>query len=140
MIQQKQVFTAVILISLILALKDLRKFLRYRHLKQFGIPATAVIVAIRHIPQKNVSLTQVDIEYKNRNGQLQKAQVFAPKYDDSFDYMVGNEIGIRYDSLRSEYCEVENTLHTPWWRSPLSSALILLAIVVFVLGLLCKWW
>lgn len=128
------------IVAFILALKDLRKFMRHQYLRKFGLSATATIVATQRIPQKNTPLMRMDIEYKNKAGQLQHAQVFAPDSDDSFDYLIGNEIGVRYDSLRPQNCETEDLLYAEWWKSPLISSLFLFVSSSFVLGLLCKWW
>nr|WP_156109405.1 DUF3592 domain-containing protein [Hymenobacter sp. APR13] len=126
--------------AFVLALKDLRKFISHQQLRKFGLPATATIVATQRIRQKNNPLMRMEIEYKNKAGQIQQAQVFAPDSDDSFDYLIGNEIGVRYDSLRPQNCETEDVLYAEWWKSPLIRALFLFASSCFALGLLCKWW
>ncbi|MCB2376851.1 DUF3592 domain-containing protein [Hymenobacter sp. BT635] len=140
MIQKELLFGLVTLINVGLAVSELRKYLRHRYLRQFGMQAAATILVAQQIRQKNKPIMRLDIEYRDEAGQRQQARVVAPDSEDSFDYLVGNEVVIRYDPLRPAHCETEDVLNRGWWESPLVLTLLLLAGSGFMLGITLKWW
>lgn len=138
---QKELFFSVFIVaSLFVAIKELREFLRHRYLRRFGLPTTAIIVVAQYMPAARPPLMRMDIEYKDQAGKPQQARVSAPDSEDSFDYLVGNEISIRYDPLLSQHCESEAVLYAKWRESPLINALFLLIISGYMIGLFLEWW
>jgi hypothetical protein len=138
--QQQLLFGFITLVNLALALRELRKYLRHRYLREFGVQARATILAVQQIPQKNKPVIRMEVDYPDEAGQRRQARVFAPDSEDTFYYVVGNEIVIRYDPLRPQYCETEDVLYRVWWESPLVTTLLLFVGSGFMLGLVFKWW